>query len=210
MVGGSQLSEKASEPEPVPAEAGSTVTEPTATEPAGAEPIGTEPAAAEPTATGPDASGADSVDTDGAAESPPTATDQAESAGSDVDAANAPDGSSGDDAEATAAEPPEGQAEETQERSGRTHDIIFVGAKPIMTYVNATLTLIRSTPVVTLKARGRRIKQAVDVALTIVKRMSAVGYSIRDIRISSSPLDSLDGKTRNISTIEIEIQKSDS
>lgn len=92
----------------------------------------------------------------------------------------------------------------------KTHDIIFVGAKPIMTYVNATLTLIRSTPVVTLKARGRRIKQAVDVALTIVKRMSAVGYSIRDIRISSSPLDSLDGKTRNISTIEIEIEKSDS
>lgn len=207
MVGGSQLSEKANEPEPVPTEAESTVTEPTAAEPAGAEPIGTEPAAAEPTATEPDASGADSIDTDGAAESPPTATDQAESAGSD--AANSTDGSSGDDAEA-AAEPPDGQAEETQERSGRTHDIIFVGAKPIMTYVNATLTLIRSTPVVTLKARGRRIKQAVDVALTIVKRMSAVGYSIRDIRISSSPLDSLDGKTRNISTIEIEIQKSDS
>ncbi|MCE2508476.1 MAG: DNA-binding protein [Nitrosopumilaceae archaeon] len=79
-----------------------------------------------------------------------------------------------------------------------------------MTYVNATLTLIKSTPVVTLMARGHRIKQAVDVALTIVKRMSAVGYTIGDVRISSNPMESLDGKSRNISTIEIDIQKSDS
>ena len=97
-----------------------------------------------------------------------------------------------------------------QEKSEETHDVIYVGGKPIMTYVNATLTLIKSTPVVTLMARGHRIKQAVDVALTIVKRMSAVGYTIGDVRISSNPMESLDGKSRNISTIEIDIQKSDS
>lgn len=101
---------------------------------------------------------------------------------------------------------PAGGQDDTEER----HDIIFVGGKPIMTYVNATLTLIKSTPVVTLMARGHRIKQAVDVALTIVKRMSAVGYVIGDVRISSNPMESLDGKSRNISTIEIDIQKSDS
>ncbi len=88
------------------------------------------------------------------------------------------------------------------------HDTIFVGGKPIMTYVNATLTQIKSVPSVTLKARGRRIKQAVDVALTISKRMNAAGYSIGDVRISSSPMESPDGKNRNISTIEIVIQKS--
>ena len=109
--------------------------------------------------------------------------------------------------------PPESEETSTdvgQPESGETHDIIFVGGKPIMTYVNATLTLIKSTPVVTLMARGHRIKQAVDVALTIVKRMRAVGYVIGDVRISSNPMESLDGKSRNISTIEIEIQKSDS
>ena len=90
------------------------------------------------------------------------------------------------------------------------HDTIFVGGKPIMTYVNATLTQIKSAPVVTLKARGHRIKQAVDVALTIAKRLNAVGYSIGDVRISSNLMESLDGKNRNISTIEIDIQKSDS
>lgn len=87
------------------------------------------------------------------------------------------------------------------------HDTIFVGGKPIMTYVNATLTQIKSAPTVTLKARGRRIKQAVDVALTIAKRMNAVGYSIGDVRISSNPMQTTDGRSRNISTIEIDIQK---
>ena len=101
-------------------------------------------------------------------------------------------------------------AEPGQDKAEETHDVIYVGGKPIMTYVNATLTLIKSTPVVTLMARGHRIKQAVDVALTIVKRMSAVGYTIGDVRISSNPMESLDGKSRNISTIEIDIQKSDS
>ena len=105
---------------------------------------------------------------------------------------------------------PEETSGDAQPEPEETHDIIFVGGKPIMTYVNATLTLIKSTPVVTLMARGHRIKQAVDVALTIVKRMRAVGYVIGDVRISSNPMESLDGKSRNISTIEIEIQKSDS
>lgn len=90
------------------------------------------------------------------------------------------------------------------------HDTIFVGGKPIMTYVNATLTQIKSAPVVTLKARGHRIKHAVDVALTIAMRMNAVGYSIGDVRISSNVMESLGGKSRNISTIEIDIEKADS
>ena len=120
---------------------------------------------------------------------------------SDPAAGDAPDAASADTSDDVA--PGEDKSEET-------HDVIYVGGKPIMTYVNATLTLIKSTPVVTLMARGHRIKQAVDVALTIVKRMSAVGYTIGDVRISSNPMESLDGKSRNISTIEIDIQKSDS
>ena len=97
---------------------------------------------------------------------------------------------------------------ETEPAKSEEYDTIFVGGKPIMTYVNATLTQIKSAPTVTLKARGQRIRQAVDVALTIAKRMNAVGYTIGDVRISSNPMQSLDGKSRNISTIEIDIQKS--
>ncbi len=89
---------------------------------------------------------------------------------------------------------------ETKERNE-----IFVGTKPIMTYVTATLTQLSTQPTVTIKARGKRITQAVDVSQMIVKRMSTVGYTISDVRIASDSLISQDGKKRNVSTIEIDI-----
>ena len=83
--------------------------------------------------------------------------------------------------------------------------MIFVGNKTIMIYVNSTLTQLSSSPVVTIKARGKRITQAVDVSQFIVKRMDSVGYEISDVRISSESLVSQDGKTRNVSLLEIDI-----
>ena len=86
-------------------------------------------------------------------------------------------------------------------------NVIFVGTKPIMTYVSATLTQLSTRQTVTIKARGKRITQAVDVSQMIVKRMNTVGYVISDVRILSDSLTSQDGKTRNVSTIEIDITK---
>ena len=86
-------------------------------------------------------------------------------------------------------------------------DVIFVGTKPIMTYVSATLTQLSTRHTVTIKARGKRITQAVDVSQMIVKRMNTVGYVIGDVRILSDSLTSQDGKLRNVSTIEIDITK---
>ena len=86
-------------------------------------------------------------------------------------------------------------------------NIIFVGTKPIMTYVSATLTQLSTRTTVTIKARGKRITQAVDVSQMIIKRMNSVGYVISDVRISSDSLTSQDGKQRNVSTMEIDISK---
>jgi DNA-binding protein len=94
-----------------------------------------------------------------------------------------------------------------EENAKKTRDVIFVGTKPIMTYVTATLTQLSTQPVVTIKARGQRITQAVDVSQMIVKRMNTVGYTIKDVRIASDSLLSQDGKTRNVSTIEIDVSK---
>jgi archaea-specific DNA-binding protein len=94
-----------------------------------------------------------------------------------------------------------------EDDSKKTRDVIFVGIKPIMTYVTATLTQLSTQPFVTIKARGQRITQAVDVSQMIVKRMNTVGYKIKDVRIASDSLQSQDGKTRNVSTIEIDITK---
>lgn len=86
-------------------------------------------------------------------------------------------------------------------------NVIYVGTKPIMTYVTATLTQLSGQPTVTIKARGKRITQAVDVSQMIVKRMNSVGYIVSDVRIASDPLTSQDGRQRNVSTIEIDITK---
>ena len=94
-----------------------------------------------------------------------------------------------------------------EDTSRKTRDVIFVGTKPIMTYVTATLTQLSNQSFVTIKARGQRITQAVDVSQMIVKRMNTVGYKIKDVRIASDSLLSQDGKTRNVSTIEIDITK---
>jgi len=104
---------------------------------------------------------------------------------------------------------PESSSSETTD-SPKVHeerDIIFIGTKPIMTYVSATLTQLSTRPVVTIKARGKRITQAVDVSQMITKRMDSVGYVISDVRISSDSLTSQDGKQRNVSTMEIDISK---
>ena len=89
----------------------------------------------------------------------------------------------------------------------RIRNVIFVGVKPIMTYVTATLTQLSSQPTVTIKARGKRITQAVDVSQMIVKRMDSVGYKVTDVRIASDSLTSQDGRQRNVSTIEIDVTK---
>jgi DNA-binding protein len=98
---------------------------------------------------------------------------------------------------------PAAEETETKERN-----VIFVGTKPIMTYVTATLTQLSNQQTVTIKARGKRITQAVDVSQMIVKRMNTVGYTISDVRTASDSLTSQDGKKRNVSTIEIDISQS--
>ena len=90
----------------------------------------------------------------------------------------------------------------------RPPNVIFIGKKPIMTYVNATLTLLANEPTVTIKARGKSITTAVDVSQMIVKRLDAVGYKITDVRIFSERMISLDGRERNVSTIEVNISRS--
>ena len=108
-------------------------------------------------------------------------------------------------------EPQETPIQESQNTDDDSEEhirnVIYVGTKPIMTYVTATLTQLSGQPSVTIKARGKRITQAVDVSQMIVKRMNSVGYIVSDVRIASDSLTSQDGRQRNVSTIEIDITK---
>jgi len=91
--------------------------------------------------------------------------------------------------------------------STETRDTIFIGKKPLMAYVTSTLIQLANVPSVNIKARGLSIGRAVDVAQIVVRKTENAGYSIGNIKIDSELLESEDGRTRNVSTIEIEVKK---
>ncbi len=84
---------------------------------------------------------------------------------------------------------------------------IFIGKKPLMTYVTATLVQLANEDKVFVKARGNSIVRAVDVTQIIEKRMDSMGYKVGGTKIGTEQLPSLDGKNSNVSTIENEILK---
>ena len=91
--------------------------------------------------------------------------------------------------------------------SNETRDTVFIGKKPLMAYVTSALIQLANLPTVNIKARGLSIGRAVDVAQIIARKTENAGYSIGAIKIGSEALESQDGRTRNVSTIEIEIKR---
>ena len=84
---------------------------------------------------------------------------------------------------------------------------MFIGKKPTMNYVLAVVTQFNSgTNDVAIKARGRAISRAVDVA-EIVRRRFIPGVSYKDIKISTDAIPTEGGGTANVSSIEIYLTK---
>jgi DNA-binding protein len=83
-------------------------------------------------------------------------------------------------------------------------NIVYIGRKPVMSYVLAVITSYNSsdTKDVTLKARGRSMTTAVDVA-EIVRRRFMKDLKINKITIGTEELQQEEGGTRNVSTMEI-------
>lgn len=83
---------------------------------------------------------------------------------------------------------------------------VFIGSKPTMNYVLAVVTQFNSGDEVVLKARGRAISRAVDVA-EIVRNRFVSDAKVKDIKIGTEPLTTEEGKTTNVSSIEISMGK---
>ncbi len=84
-------------------------------------------------------------------------------------------------------------------------DTIFIGKKPLMTYVTSAIVQLSALPSITIKARGQSIGPAVDVAQILLQKTNV--FEIGKIKINSELLDSSDGKKRNVSTIEIPVTR---
>ena len=91
--------------------------------------------------------------------------------------------------------------------SSGPRDTIYIGKKPLMAYVTSTLIQLANIPSVTIKARGMSIGRAVDVSQIISRKTENAGYTIGNIKLGSESLESQDGRTRNVSTIEIEVKR---
>jgi DNA-binding protein len=83
---------------------------------------------------------------------------------------------------------------------------IYVGNKPVMNYVLAVVTQFNNgADEVLIKARGRAISRAVDVA-EIARNRFLSEVNVKDIAISTETLGAETGNT-NVSAIEITVAK---
>ena len=84
---------------------------------------------------------------------------------------------------------------------------IFVGNKPPMNYVLAVVTQFNNgTPEVHIKARGRAISRAVDVA-EIARNRFLSDLRVESINIGTEAVEGENGEKVNVSTVDIKLQR---
>jgi len=85
---------------------------------------------------------------------------------------------------------------------------VFVGRKPVMNYVLACMTLFQSGAAeICIKARGRAVSRAVDVA-EILRRRFLLDIKVKDIKIGTEFISRNEsGIPSNVSTIEVVLAK---
>ena len=90
----------------------------------------------------------------------------------------------------------------------RDENTIFVGSKPPMSYVLAVVTQFNmgGSDEVVIKARGRAISRAVDTA-EIVRNKFVTDAEVKEINISTEAMTNEEGRTSNVSTMEICLTK---
>jgi archaea-specific DNA-binding protein len=86
-------------------------------------------------------------------------------------------------------------------------NVIFIGNKPPMSYVLAIVTQFNSgSNEVIIKARGRAISRAVDAA-EISRNRFVQDVKIKQIDIGTESITNEEGRTSNVSSIEITLAK---
>ena len=90
----------------------------------------------------------------------------------------------------------------------RDPNTIYVGKKRVMNYVLACMTILQNgSDTVSIKARGRSISAAVDVAQILTRRFTQ-GVTVKSISISTEQVPNREtNELNNVSSIEIEMGK---
>ncbi len=88
---------------------------------------------------------------------------------------------------------------------------VFIGNKPFMNYVTGVVMQFttKNADEVIIKARGKFISRAVDVAEVASKRFLEGQVYVDAIRINSEEFQNKEGKTVRVSTIEITLRRNE-
>ncbi len=99
---------------------------------------------------------------------------------------------------------PEIKEEKTPRRNDEPHTV-FVGDKPFMNYVTGVVMQFttQGAEEVTLKARGKYISRAVDIAEVAAKRFLENSVDVKNIAIDSEDFENREGRQVRVSTIEV-------
>lgn len=86
---------------------------------------------------------------------------------------------------------------------------MFIGGKPFMNYVTGVVMQFttKGANEVVIKARGKFISRAVDVAEVAGKRFLADQVDVKNIVIDSEGFKNTEGRDVRVSTIEITLKK---
>ncbi len=104
---------------------------------------------------------------------------------------------------------PEAKTEAKAEapKSRRDESVVFVGSKPLMSYITACVTQLNRNPEeLVIKARGRAISRAVDVAEVLRNRFMP-DLIVRQIDISTEQVKTAEGNVANVSAMEITLAR---
>ena len=102
------------------------------------------------------------------------------------------------------AEEKTGKPNESKDHGDST---ILVGSKNVMSYVLACVTLFNKGAIeVVIKARGRLISRAVDVA-EITRHRFIEELEVKDITIGTTTVQTDKGSDLNVSTIDITLTR---
>ncbi|MBD3209470.1 DNA-binding protein Alba [Candidatus Woesearchaeota archaeon] len=94
------------------------------------------------------------------------------------------------------------------ETTGRDN-FIYIGNKPFMNYVTSVVVQFttKGASEVLVKARGKFISRAVDVAEVACKRFLKDQIRVKDININSEEFKNNEGKDVRVSTIDVVLEK---
>tara|TARA_Y100000310_G_C19997088_1_gene496730 strand:+ start:118 stop:429 length:312 start_codon:yes stop_codon:yes gene_type:complete len=99
--------------------------------------------------------------------------------------------------------------EQRKQRSAEDDHTVFIGPKSFMNYVTGVVMQFttQGADEVAVKARGKFISRAVDVAEVTMKRFLENQVELKEIKIDSEEFENKEGRQVRVSTIEIYLKK---